>query len=126
MLETAYYVYALKDPRRTPAMPFYIGKGTGIRAWEHAIKADNTRKGQRIAEIQKQGKEVIVSKLADGLSDLQANQARSRTHCSFWDPSERGYSDEFCAAVRYFRQGTEECHRPAWSERKVPTRASNA
>ena len=49
MLDTAYYVYALKDPRRSPAMPFYTGKGTGIRAWEHVIKADDTRKGQRIA-----------------------------------------------------------------------------
>ncbi|MGB6738799.1 MAG: GIY-YIG nuclease family protein [Candidatus Sulfotelmatobacter sp.] len=83
MLETAYYVYALKDPRRTPAMPFYIGKGTGIRAWEHAIKADNTRKGQRIAEIQKQGKEVIVSKLADGLSDLQALKLEAELIAAF-------------------------------------------
>jgi hypothetical protein len=53
-------------------MSFYIGKGTGIRAWEHAIKADETLKGRRIAEIQDQGKEVVVSKLADGLSELQA------------------------------------------------------
>lgn len=72
MLETAYYVYALKDPRSSPAMPFYIGKGTGIRAWEHVIKADETRKGKRINEIQKEGKEVVVAKLADGLSELQA------------------------------------------------------
>lgn len=72
MPETAYYVYALKDPRSSPAMPFYIGKGTGIRAWEHVLKADETRKGKRIAEIQNEGKEVVVSKLSDGLSELQA------------------------------------------------------
>jgi hypothetical protein len=72
MLETAYYIYALKDPRNSPAMPFYIGKGTGIRAWEHVIRADETRKGKRIAEIQKEGKEVVVSKLAEGLSEFQA------------------------------------------------------
>ena len=70
MLETAYYIYALKDPRN--GKPFYIGKGTGIRAWEHAAKADETRKGRRIMEIQGAGLELIVSKLADGLSELQA------------------------------------------------------
>jgi hypothetical protein len=28
-----FYIYALKDPLISPAMPFYIGKGTGNRAW---------------------------------------------------------------------------------------------
>src|SRR5690606_31261756 len=46
-----YYVYALKDPRTSPARPFYIGKGTGNRAWEHTLRVDQTRKGKRIAEI---------------------------------------------------------------------------
>jgi hypothetical protein len=40
-----YYVYALKDPRTNPVLPFYIGKGTGNRAWEHTINVDSTRKG---------------------------------------------------------------------------------
>jgi hypothetical protein len=72
MTDTAYYVYSLKDPRTSPAKPFYIGKGTGIRAWEHVIKTDGTRKGRRIAEIKAEGKEVIVSKLAEDLSEFQA------------------------------------------------------
>jgi hypothetical protein len=72
MTEDAYYVYSLKDPRTSPAKPFYIGKGTGIRAWEHVLKSDGTRKGKRIAEIKAEGRDVIVSKLADGLSELQA------------------------------------------------------
>lgn len=72
MSDEAYYVYALKDPRLSPAKPFYIGKGTGIRAWDHLTKVDETRKGQRIAEILSAGFKVIVSILADGLSELQA------------------------------------------------------
>jgi hypothetical protein len=72
MAETSYYVYALKDPRSSPAKPFYIGKGTGIRAYDHLIKTDDSRKGRRIREIIGAGKEVLVTHLADGLSELQA------------------------------------------------------
>lgn len=71
-MQGAYYIYALKDPRSSPAKPFYIGKGTGIRAWEHSANVDDTRKGKRIAEIKNQGAEVIVSVLADDLSELLA------------------------------------------------------
>jgi hypothetical protein len=39
MAETSYYVYALKDPRTSPAKPFYIGKGKGTRAYDHLITA---------------------------------------------------------------------------------------
>ncbi len=72
MAETSYYVYALKDPRSSPAKPFYIGKGTGTRAYDHLIKTDDSRKGRRIREIIGAGKEVLVTHLADGLSELQA------------------------------------------------------
>jgi uncharacterized protein len=70
MPKSPYYVYALKDPRT--GKPFYIGKGTGVRAWEHELKPDKTRKGNRIAEIIVAGGEVIVSTLADDLSEQQA------------------------------------------------------
>jgi len=72
MAETSYYVYALKDPRSSPAKPFYIGKGTGTRAYDHLIKTDDSRKGRRIREIIDAGREVLVTHLADGLSELQA------------------------------------------------------
>ncbi|MDY4282164.1 MULTISPECIES: GIY-YIG nuclease family protein [unclassified Xanthomonas] len=67
-----YYIYALKDPRRTPAIPFYIGKGTGIRAWEHTLRVDKTRKGERIEKIKADGYDVITAVLADDLTEYQA------------------------------------------------------
>ena len=67
-----YYIYALKDPRTSPARPFYIGKGTGNRAWDHTLRADSTRKGKRIAEITAVGLEVLTTVLADELTEVQA------------------------------------------------------
>jgi uncharacterized protein len=72
MTETSYYVYALKDPRSSPAKPFYIGKGTGVRAWDHLARPDDTRKGRRIQEIVDAGYSVVVAPLIEDLSDLQA------------------------------------------------------
>lgn len=67
-----FYIYALKDPRASPARPFYIGKGTGIRAWDHTLRVDATRKGKRIAEITSLGHQVVTSVLADDLTEMQA------------------------------------------------------
>jgi len=83
MAETSYYVYALKDPRTSPAKPFYIGKGTGTRAYDHLIKPDASRKGQRIREITQEGGEVLVTQLADGLSELQAIKIEAELIAAF-------------------------------------------
>ena len=72
MAETSYYVYALKDPRTSPAKPFYMGKGTGTRAYDHLVRPDGTRKGARIREIQEAGHRVVVSILIEDLSEVQA------------------------------------------------------
>jgi uncharacterized protein len=70
--EGSYYVYALKDPRSSPAQPFYIGKGTGVRAWEHELTPDKTRKGRRIQEILEAGKKPVTTKLVKGLTENEA------------------------------------------------------
>lgn len=91
MPETSYYVYALKDPRSSPAKPFYIGKGTGIRAYEHLIEPDESRKGRRIRDILKSGKQVIVTHLADGLSELQAIKIEAELIAAFGTEATGGF-----------------------------------
>lgn len=81
--ETTFYVYALKDPRTSPARAFYIGKGTGTRSFDHLVKPDNTRKGQRIQEIQAEGKKVLVERLVDGLSQAQSLRLEAELIAAF-------------------------------------------
>lgn len=79
----AYYIYALKDPRSNPAKPFYIGKGTGTRKFDHLVRVDDTRKGQRIADIIAAGKSPIVTTLADELTELQAMKLEAELIAAF-------------------------------------------
>lgn len=72
MAQNPYYVYALKDPRYKPARPFYIGKGTGNRAWEHSLNVDDSPKGSLIKEIQNAGFKVIHTIIADNLTEHQS------------------------------------------------------
>lgn len=65
-----YYVYALKDPRTMK--PFYIGKGSGARAWEHLINFEDNSKGKRIQEIQNAGYNPIVHIICAGLDEIHA------------------------------------------------------
>jgi len=88
---TSFYVYALKDPRRNPVLPFYIGKGTGNRAWEHTINVDETSKGQRIRQIMAEGYEVVTTKLADGLTEEQALKLEAELIAAFGVEASGGF-----------------------------------
>jgi len=71
-IDRCYYVYALKDPLLNPSSIFYIGKGTGSRAWDHDLAPDKSSKGLRISAIQNAGREVLISKLVDDLTEIEA------------------------------------------------------
>ncbi len=68
----SFYVYVLLDPRKSPPMPFYIGKGSGSRAYAHLAEDGEGRKNRRIRDIQASGKEVIVRQLVTDLSETDA------------------------------------------------------
>jgi hypothetical protein len=72
MTTNFFYVYALKDPRTTQIKPFYVGKGTGSRAYDHLVTPDSTTKYRRIKDILEVGKQPIVEILVDDLTESQA------------------------------------------------------
>lgn len=72
MAQNPFYVYALKDPRQKPAKPFYIGKGTGNRAYEHQNEVSDSDKSYVIQEIHDAGFKVLHTVISDNLTEEQA------------------------------------------------------
>ncbi len=72
MATNFFYVYALKDTRSSPASPFYIGKGSGSRAYDHLVTPDGTKKYARIKEILGAGSKPLVDILVEDLTETQA------------------------------------------------------
>jgi len=83
MAQNPFYIYALKDPRQNPAKPFYIGKGTGNRAWEHQSQIDDSEKGQVIQGIHECGLSVLHTVLADNLTEEQALKLEAELIAAF-------------------------------------------
>lgn len=90
MTQNPFYVYALKDPRSKPAKPFYIGKGTGNRAWEHQANIDESEKGQLIKQIKDSGHGVIHTIIADNLTEAQALKIEAELISAFGIRSQGG------------------------------------
>jgi len=83
MATNFFYVYALKDPRSSPALPFYIGKGAGSRAFDHLVTPDATRKYGRIKDIIEAGHKPVVAILADDLTEAQALKIEAELIAAF-------------------------------------------
>ena len=65
-----FYVYVYSDPRNN--QPFYIGKGTGNRAFAHLGDKTESAKVARIREIREAGLEPQIEVLAFGLDETTA------------------------------------------------------
>lgn len=90
MAQNPFYVYALKDPRGKPAKPFYVGKGTGNRAWEHQANIDESEKGLLIQQIKDSGYSVIHTIIADNLTEQQALKIEAELISAFGIRSQGG------------------------------------
>ena len=86
-----FYVYALKDPRLRPASIFYIGKGTGNRAWEHQDEDADSDKCRVIAAIKSAGFDIVHAVLADDLTENQALKIEAELISAFGVRSQGGH-----------------------------------
>jgi hypothetical protein len=83
MATNFYYVYALKDPSSSPARPFYVGKGTGSRAYDHLVTPDRTRKYSRIKSILEAGFRPLIDILVEDLTESQALRLEAELIAAF-------------------------------------------
>lgn len=90
MAQNPFYVYALKDPRQKPAKPFYIGKGTGNRAWEHQNEVSDSEKSDVIQEIHDSGFKVLHTVISDNLTEEQALKIEAELISAFGVRSQGG------------------------------------
>ena len=90
MAQNPFYVYALKDPRSKPAKPFYIGKGTGNRVWEHQMQINDSEKGAVIKAIHAAGFSVLHTIISDNLTEEQSLKIEAELIAGFGIRSQGG------------------------------------
>ncbi|MEH6556308.1 MAG: GIY-YIG nuclease family protein [Oceanicoccus sp.] len=90
MAQNPFYVYALKDPREKNAKTFYIGKGTGNRAWEHQTQVDDSEKGIVIQAIHNAGLSVLHTVISDNLTEEQSLKIEAELISGFGIRSQGG------------------------------------
>lgn len=90
MAQNPFYVYALKDPRQKPAKPFYVGKGTGNRAYEHQNEVSDSDKSCVIQEIHDAGFKVLHTVISDNLTEEQALKIEAELISAFGIRSQGG------------------------------------
>ncbi|MEQ8850510.1 MAG: GIY-YIG nuclease family protein [Phycisphaerales bacterium] len=83
VVDRSFYVYALKDPRRTSHGVFYIGKGQGHRKLDHLLQLDDSQKSKRIGEIRAEGHDVVLEELVTGLTEGEAIRIEAELIASF-------------------------------------------
>jgi hypothetical protein len=86
MKKNNFYIYALLDPRKPGKYgykdicflyePFYIGKGTGNRCYDHfkpsqIKRCKNPHLCRKIVKIKKMGEKVIVQKIKTGITEKE-------------------------------------------------------
>ena len=83
MPQNFYYVYGLKDPRVDPPALFYIGKGTGSRAYDHLITSDKTARSRRLDQIKASKRKPVIEVLVDDLTEAQALKIEAELIAAF-------------------------------------------
>ena len=86
----SYYVYVLKDYCTKPPKPFYIGKGTGIRGWEHDLQVDASAKGERVRLNHEAGFTKLCTILVDELTQSEALRIEAQLIVAFGIESRGG------------------------------------